>query len=106
MKSPISAEERIQAGERSVDRFAMAAGAIFGVWVARAVFGGSAIALGLGAVVGFFIVSGVAGQMARTTAGSIVGRVAFVSIIRTKRMWMSARESGELPRGNVLPKFC
>jgi hypothetical protein len=69
----MSTEDRIQAGERSVDRFAMAAGAIFGAWLARAMFSGSATALGLGAVVGLFIVSPVAGQMARSTAGGIVG---------------------------------
>jgi hypothetical protein len=73
MRLQMSAEDRIQAGERSVDRFAMAAGTIFGAWLARAVFGGSAIALCLGAVVGFFIVSPAVGQMARLTAGSIVG---------------------------------
>lgn len=69
----ISAQDRIQAGERSVDRFAVLAGTIFGAWLGRAAFGWSAMALGLSAIVGFVIVSPVVGQEARSAAGAFLG---------------------------------
>ena len=105
MRLQTSAEDRIQAGERSVDRFAMAAGTIFGAWLARVVFGGSAMALGLGAVVGLFIVSPAVGQMARSTAGGIVG----ASGVREygpdeENVDVGPRERRML-KTNVLPKF-